>query len=194
MRIKISSGEIRKYLDAETPDFPKYASPLINLANRYAQGTRPRIVGQLSDLIQEFEGKTLVEWERWYLDRKPDAIRMATERILEKLKEFENSIANIDRETIERWVRDLVIVKTFTGLRLQGAILKRGAEIKGTDFRFSGPEEESQGIDGFLGSMPVSIKPHTYKLKAELADAINAKLIYYEKTDDGIDVDFGDVL
>jgi hypothetical protein len=43
VKIKITIEEIRKYLDIETPDFPKYVAPLINLANQYAQGTRPKI-------------------------------------------------------------------------------------------------------------------------------------------------------
>jgi len=45
MKVKITIEEIRKYLDIETPEFPKYVAPLINLANQYAQGTRPRVVG-----------------------------------------------------------------------------------------------------------------------------------------------------
>jgi len=75
MKVKISNKEIRRYLDIETPEFQKYVAPLINLANLYAQGTRPNVVGQMSELIQEFEGKTLVEWEKWYLKKKPDAIK-----------------------------------------------------------------------------------------------------------------------
>jgi hypothetical protein len=67
---KITIEEIRKYMDIETPEFPKYVAPLINLANQYAQGTRPKVVGQMSELIQEFEGKTLQESEEWYLKKK----------------------------------------------------------------------------------------------------------------------------
>jgi hypothetical protein len=37
-------------LDA-LPSFPKYTTKLMNLANQNAQGTRPQIVGQMSELI-----------------------------------------------------------------------------------------------------------------------------------------------
>jgi len=194
MKIKISIEEIRKYLDIGTPEFPKYVAPLINLANQYAHGTRPKAVGQMSKLIQEFEGKTLSEWEEWYLKKKPDAIKNATEKILQKLKEFKNSLNKIDRATVEQWVRDLVIVKTFAGLRFQEAILKKGAELKGTDYRLSEPDEESKGIDGYIGDIPVSIKPHTYDVKAALPEHIGVKIIYYRKVDDGIEVDYGEIL
>ena len=194
MKIKIGNEDIRKYLDIETPDFPKYSAPLMNLANRFAQGTRPRIVGQMSDLIQEFEGKTLAEWEKWYRAKKPDAIKNATERILAMLKNLKNALDKIDAAIVEEWVKDLVIVKTFIGLRFQEAILKKGAEIKGTDYRLSEPDEESKGIDGYLGDVPVSIKPHTYKIKDELPEHIPIKIIYYEKVDDGIEVDYGKIV
>jgi hypothetical protein len=194
VKIKITIEEIRKYLDIETPEFPKYVSPLINLANRYAQGTRPKVVGQMSELIQEFEGKTLREWEEWYLKKNPDAIRNATEKILLKLKELKNALSKIDQATVEQWVRDLVIVKTFAGLRFQEAILKKGAEIKRTSYRLAEPDEESKGIDGYIGNIPVSIKPHTYKVKSELPEHIGTKIIYYRKVDDGIEVDYGEIL
>ena len=194
MKVKITIEEIRKYLDIETPEFPKYVAPLINLANQYAQGTRPKVVGQMSELIQEFEGKTLSEWEEWYLKKKPDAIRTATEKILQKLNDLKSSLNQIDRETVEKWVRDLVIVKTFAGLRFQEAILKKGAEIKGTNYRLAEVGEESKGIDGYIGDIPVSIKPYSYEVKAALPEHIEAKIIYYKKVDNGIEVDYKEIL
>lgn len=194
MKIKIGVEEIRKYLDIETPEFPKYVAPLINLANQYAQGTRPKVVGQMSELVQQFTGKTLPEWEKWYLKQKPDAIQQATEKILRMLKNLRNTINKIDNAMVEQWVRDLVIVKTFIGLRFQEAILKKGAEIKGTNYRLAEPDKESKGIDGYIGDISVSIKPHTYKTKASLPEHIDIKIIYYRKIDDGIEVDYGEIL
>ncbi len=31
MKVKITIEEIRRYLDIETPEFPKYVAPLLNL-------------------------------------------------------------------------------------------------------------------------------------------------------------------
>jgi len=194
MKVKITIEEIKKSLDIETPEFPKYVAPLINLANQYAQGTRPKVVGQMSELIREFRGRTLSEWEEWYLKKNPDAIKNATQKILQKLKELKDAINSIDSNIVEQWVRDLVIVKTFIGLRFQEVILKKGAEIKGTNYRLAEPKEEAKGIDGYIGEIPVSIKPATYKIKASLPENINAKIIYYRKIRDGIEVDYGEIL
>ena len=193
MKVRISNEEIRRYLEIETLDFSKYVAPLINLANQYAQGTRPKVVGQMSELIHQFEGKTLSEWEKWYLERNPDAIRNATEKILQMLKNLKNTIDKIDESMVERWVKDLVIVKTLIGLRFQEAILKKGAEIKGTSCRLSSRDEESKGVDGYIGDIPVSIKPHTYEVKASLPEQIDIKIIYYKKIKGGIEVDYEEI-
>lgn len=95
---------------------------------------------------------------------------------------------------IEQWVSDLVIVKTFAGLRFQEAILRKGAEIMGTDYRLSNPDEESKGIDGYIGDIPVSIKPQTYKAKPSLPEHIPIKILFYQKIDDGIEVDYSEIL
>jgi uncharacterized protein YukE len=193
MKTKITYEEIRDYMDIETPEFPKYMKPLINLANRFAQGTRPRVVGQMSDLIQHFTGKSLSEWEKWYSEQKPEAIKEATEKIVLKLNDLRNTLNKIDQAVVEKWVRDLVIVKTFVGLRFQEAILKRLAETKNTTYRLSEPDEESQGVDGYLGNTPVSIKPHTYKSEDSLSEHIQVKIIYYKKLDDGLEVDYAEI-
>jgi hypothetical protein len=148
----------------------------------------------MSELIHEFEGKTLTEWEEWYLEKKPNAIKEATQKILQKLGELRDAMDKIDEETVSQWVRDLVIVKTFVGLRFQEAILKKGAEIKGTNYRLSNPDEEARGIDGYIGNFPVSIKPHTYDVKASLPEHIEVKIIRYKKIMDGIEVDYTEIL
>jgi uncharacterized protein YukE len=194
MKIKLSNEEIRKCLEIDSPEFPTYTTQLLNLANQNAQGTRPRVVGQMSELIQHFTGQTLAEWEQWYLERKPDAIRQATEKVVHMVENLREAVEKIDGDMVERWVRDLVIVKTFMGLRFQEAILRKGAEIKGLDYHLSDFAEESKGIDGYIGEIPVSIKPETYKTKSALQENIKVKTIYYEKVKNGIQVDYEQIM
>lgn len=194
MKIKLNNEEIRKLLDIESPEYPIYTTQLLNLANQNAQGTRPRVVGQMSELIQHFTGQTLAEWEQWYLERKPDAIRQATEKVLRMVENLKEAMKKIDRDMVEKWVEDLVIVKTFMGLRFQEAILRKGAEIKGLDYYLSDFTEESEGIDGYIGKIPVSIKPDTYKTKSALQENIQVKTIYYKKVKNGIKVDYEQIM
>jgi uncharacterized protein YukE len=195
VKVKITNEEIRKVLDAEIPVFPKYVSPLINLANYYAKGTAPRVVGQMSELINEFQGSTLDAWQNWYLSKHPGKIDTAVEKILQMLECFKKQLNEIDKPMVELWVKDLVLVKTFIGLRLQEPILRKAAELLDTSFRFADPSAEAIGVDGYVGEIPVSIKPITYREKSSLPEKIvDIKIIYYTKQDDGIEVDFGDLI
>jgi len=193
MKIKLTNEAIRKSLEISKPEFPKYVRQIINLSNQNAQGTRPKVVGQLTDLIQEFTGRTLEEWEQWYLKRYPDAIKSAKEKILTMLENLKDTMNKIDEKMINEWVKDLVIVQTFIGLKFQEAILKKGAEIKGVEYKLSEKTEESQGIDGYIGGIPISIKPETYKIKKSLSEEIPAKIMYYKKVKNGIEVDYSEV-
>lgn len=105
------------------------------------------------------------------------------------IENLKDAINKIDEKMIREWVEDLVIDKTFIGLKFQEAILKRVAKLKKTDYKLSNPQEESRGIDGFIGNIPVSIKPITYKTKNMLNEKIEVKLIFYDKKKDGINVD-----
>jgi hypothetical protein len=191
MKVRIKNKELLDYLKVDKPAFPKYVSPLINFANFYARGTVPEIVGQMTDLIQQFPGKSLTEWEEWYMEQNPDGIIRAIDLIMKKLEELKLVLSKIDGEIVEKWVKDLVIVKSYVGLKFQKAILMKAAEIKGCKFRMPTSEEESKGIDGHIGEVPVSIKPETYDAKSSLPEGIAVTIIYYKKLKDGIEVDFG---
>jgi len=191
-KIKIKNEEVTQLLDAEVVSFPKYATQLINLANQNAQGTRPEVVGQMSELIKEFKGKKLEEWGKWYLNKYPEAIEKAKTKILQMMGNLKEVIPLIDAQMIEAWVKDLVIVKTFVGLKFQEAIMKRVAATMGKGYRMSDPEDEAKGIDGYIGEIPISIKPQTYESKQMLPEIIGVHIIYYDKVKDGINIFFED--
>jgi len=193
--IKISNEELELELLGKKKEFPKYLSPILNLANRFAQATRPEVVGQMTELIKQCPHKTYEEWKKWYLTNNPNAINNATTKIMNMLTNFKNVISKVDERVVREWVEDLVLVKTFIGLRFQEVILKRIASLTGKEYRMATPEEESKGIDGFIDGVPVSIKPITYKLeKGRLIEKIKGKVIYYKKVEDGIEFDASEIL
>lgn len=192
--VKILNNEVLNLLDTEVSTFPKYATQILNLANQNAQGTRPSVVGQMSDLIQDFKGNKIKDWEEWYLEKHPESITNAAKKIFEMVTNFKDVMSQIDRDMVEKWVKDLVVIKTFVGLKFQEAILKSVSQFFETGYRLAQPAEESAGIDGFIGDKPVSIKPTTYDLKKSLAEIIEAPVIYYEKVKDGIKVSFDENL
>ena len=162
----------------------------MNLANQNAHGTRPPVVGQMTELFQEFGGKSYEEWEAWYRIQKPEALDNATDRIYAMVEKLQAAVQQIDKSMVREWAEDLVFVKTFIGLCFQEAILARIAQIKGVHYRMATAEEESKGIDGFIGTTAVSVKPSTYDLKNMLHEEIQAEMVFYEKKDDGVIVSF----
>ena len=75
-KFKISNDKIAELSNAPLYEFPKYVTQVINLVNSNAGGTRPKVVGQMSELIKEFDGKTITEWIEWYSERYPNAVDM----------------------------------------------------------------------------------------------------------------------
>ena len=193
MQFTIKNEEIEMYNESNSYSFPKYTSQLINWANQNAQGTRPAVVGQMSELFPEFresgEEKTVKGWHQWYNARYPDAVEKATDKIWTQVNNLRNAIGLIDREMVEKWVEDLIINKTFNGLYVQKAILAALAGKKGENYRLATPYEESQGIDGYVGNIPYSVKPSSYKTMGCLSEAINVNMIYYDKTKSGLKVE-----
>ncbi len=191
--VKLSFKDLAEAITGEKTEFPKYTTWIINQVNRISQATRPKVVGQMSDLIQDCPYKSFEGWKKWYKETHPDAVKNATKKISDKFKEVKEAFDSVDYGLIEKWVEDLVIVKTFLGLRVQEAILKKIAKMGKKKYRLSKPEEESKGIDGFIGNVPVSIKPKTYKLMKHLQDKIDVVIITYEKKGDGIVISYSQI-
>lgn len=190
MKKTIKNPEIASLSNAPTYHFPKYTTTLINVINRAAQGTRPKVVGQMSDLINEFDGHTIEEWITWYNERHPTAIEDATEKIYANFLLQKEAMNQITKELIKEWVKDIVYTKTFCGLKVQQAILAYIANTLHKEWRLANPEEESQGIDGYIGDQPVQIKSTTYKTEDHLNELIDVPIVYYEKKKNGFEIEY----
>lgn len=193
MKYTLKNQNIENSNGSESFSFPKYTSQLINWANQNAQGTRPVVVGQMSELFPEFmasgEEITAENWRNWYIERHPEAFEKATDKIYAQVQNLRDAIPLIDREMVEHWVEDLVVSKTFNGLYVQKAILASLAERNGATYRLATPDEEAVGIDGYVGEMPYSVKPDTYKTMGRLSETIDVKMIYYTKTKTGLTIE-----
>lgn len=190
--MKIQNAEVQELLVGKMYEYPKYVTQILNLANANTQGTRPKVVGQMSDLIQKFDGKTVAEWSEWYLERYPNSIDVATDKVFVMIDLLRNAIDKIDRDMVRMWVEELVIVKTYAGLKFQDAILRKISDRHNKSYRLSTRYEESSGIDGYIGTRPVSIKPNTYRAMMALNESIDVSIIFYEKRKNDIVVEYDD--
>ena len=184
----IKTDIVKEELGIPVIGFPKYTTQIINLAGSNAASSRPKVVGQMSDLTVESEARTLQEWREFYMASRPDAHQAAADKIEAMIENLRVAMDCIDRDMIDEWVDDLLINKTFYGFRAQDVILGQMSQRLGLTLTQATPEDESRGIDGYLGGRPVSVKPTTYKQKA-LGENIPCPIIYYEKKSNGVRVD-----
>ena len=189
-KLQLNNAELAAAVSGRSPEFPKYTTQLMNLANQNAQGTRPKVVGQMTELFRESGASAFREWDAWYRKKEPEALDVATDKVYAMVEKLQSAIQQIDKAMVREWVEDLVVTKTFVGLCFEEAILSKIAEYKGATYRLSTPAEESQGIDGFVGDTAVSIKPLTYSTKDMLGEEIQGKLVLYEKKKNGITFSF----
>lgn len=185
--IRLSEDEREELVADIDPKFPKYTTQIMNTANQNSQGTRPATVGQLNEIIEEYKEQypdgDFEDWRQFYFENYDggENIEEATDKVFDMVVKMREAAEEIDREMVNRWVKDLVLYKTYTGLgRNEEAILKKLSEEYDLPYELGTAEDESKGIDGYLGSQPVSVKPITYKQKARLQEDIDAPIVYYE--------------
>jgi len=197
MKFKLSKKQVQKSNEGKviSPSFPKYTTQIINQASQNAQATRPKVVGQLSEIFPNFissETKTDIKsWNDFYQKNYPKAIETATQKIMGQIKNLKEAIDKIDEGMVREWVKDLVINKTFEGLSIQKAALEKIGEEKGENFTPALPEDEAKGIDGYVGDTAYSVKPDTFKAKnaRSISKEVNVKMVYYTKTDDEFEIE-----
>lgn len=190
MKKKISNKLVATLSNASCFQFPKYTTMLINQINQTAQGTRPKVVGQMSELIQAFDGKTLIEWIEWYNTQQPNAVDNATDKIYQQFLKLKAAMELIDKNLIREWVKDLLYTKTYCGLKVQQAIIAFLADLYDDNWRLATKDEESRGIDGYIGNRPIQIKSSTYKTEAHLNELIEVPIVFYEKKNDGLVIEY----
>ena len=109
-KFKISNEYISKCNDTEISEYPKYTTQVINLANQNAGGTRPRNVGQLSELLPEYLSSpgeaSLSGWKEWYNERYPDAVNNAVERVWDQVNNLRDCMDYIDKHILSRIFND----------------------------------------------------------------------------------------
>ena len=133
--VKILNADIQETISGVKIEFPKYTTQVMNLANSNAQATRPKNVGQLSDLIQEFKGNKISEWRTFYTEKYPNAIKEAAKKVHDMCV-TRGMDKNITPTLAEMWVDDLIITKTFIGLKFQEAILSKISKVISQYFTF----------------------------------------------------------
>ena len=170
----------------------KYIGSVINLGNSFSQATRPKHVGQMSELIQRFRDESIEHdvnaWESFYgSEIGYEKIENASTKIWHCVQQIKENLEHLKEEDVYEWTKDLIIDKTHAGLQIQLDVLKMISN--GLPYRLATTEEESHGIDGYVGDEAVSIKPKTYmNHPASNVENIPYRMVYYTNGKAGLKV------
>ncbi|ELZ47235.1 hypothetical protein C463_02923 [Halorubrum californiense DSM 19288] len=166
-------------------DNPKYTTYLLRPAVNLSQSNRPKVVGQMSDIIEEFRQKhpdgTFEDWVTYYKTEYDgdDRLEEATDIAYPMVEKMRQAFEQIDEEMTHDFLRDLVLFKTYEGFDIQEAVLRKLGELYDEDATRATAADESKGIDGYIGEQPVQIKPTTYP--DDLQEGIDVPIVTYDE-------------
>lgn len=186
---RISVEERDRLVSEEVEDFPvdnpKYTTYLLRPAVNLSQSNRPKVVGQMSDIIEEFRQKhpdgTFEDWVTYYETEYDgdDRLEEATDIAYPMVEKMRQAFEQIDEEMTHDFLRDLVLFKTYEGFDIQEAVLRKLGELYDEDVTRATAADESKGIDGYIGEQPVQIKPTTYP--DDLQEGIDVPIVTYDE-------------
>ena len=174
----------------------KYHSAFLNIVNKDAHSSRPETVGKLAteifpNYIDNATNPTPESWKKHYQDTHSEEYNNGLTKFKKQFKKEKQAINNITDDDLQAYYDDLMFNKTFKGLYAQNEILKDIATDKNTEFRKPTATEEGQGIDGYIGDVPYSVKSETYKNSAaKNNETINAIMVYYKDNQKDKTIDY----
>lgn len=191
--IKLTANDFKGLVKRERCTFPKNTKPILNIATQNAQCTRPAYVGSMKEYFTEFLnsdfGKSVEDWENFYKTEKDGVakIKAAVDRLHNYLNKMPLDHEVFTRKIAEDYILDLVINKTHYGMSGEYYAVLATAKYFDLPYRFSTAEEETQGIDAWIGDFPVQIKPHDSVAKHHVrngADVDKTLVVTYEAKKD----------
>ena len=184
--IKLTAKNYDTIIQRQRRTWPKYSTQLMNIASQNCKATSPKNVGSMKELWLQMRHAgirgTLENWTNFYNQQKgQDTLTIAGQKIYDML--IKMSIHNITIDMAIEYVKEVVYNKTQMGLGGEEMAVQVVADYYNAPYKFSTAEEETAGIDAWIGDYPVQVKPHDSVFKAHVhnhADMHNVLFVTYE--------------
>jgi hypothetical protein len=167
--------------------WPKYSTQKLNIAAANCKAFDKEIVGSAKDLWLEMRSlKIRGTFENWcsFYKSKPyiQNIPQQTDKLFAMIQKME--IGGVTRDMCEDYIWEVLENKTHMGMAREEMAIEAVANYYKLPYRFSTAEEETQGIDGWIGDdIPVQVKPEDSVFKAHVhnhPDRNKVLLVTYE--------------
>jgi len=170
------------------PDIPKYGGGLLQKANSLGSATYGDHIADVSPVfelfVQQNSELSYPDWVDFYQETR-DAEKELTgatnllRKYMTRLRDTADGI--LEDELCREWAEDMVYRRPFQGFTREREIADHFRRKYGFDCRVTSTHrEESKGINLYLGTQPVSVKPTSYiTSKADNVDD-GIPIVYYE--------------
>lgn len=184
--IKLTAKNYQGLVQRSRRDWPKYATQLMNIAGQNCKATSPKNIGSCKDAWTQMRAQgipgTLENWTNFYKQvHGEQKLVEAGKKIHVMLDKM--GITWITQDMAIDYAKEIAYNKTHMGLGGEEMAVEVVAAYLQKEFRFSTPEEESQGTDAWIGGKPVQVKPHDSVFKGHVHNHANKEthlIITYE--------------
>jgi hypothetical protein len=185
--IKLTAKHYKPVFQTNRREWPKYSTQILNIASQNCKATSTRNIGSIKELWLEMRQSgirgTLKNWTNFYNSKKGETILDDAGKKLYQMI-LKMGVINIDEEMCIDYVKETVYNKTHMGLAGEEMAVEVVADYFKLDYRFSNAEEEKEGIDAWIGDVPVQVKKHDGVFKSHVrthADYDKTLVVTYEE-------------
>lgn len=165
---EITVAEDSVYENLPEFEWEKYQRGFLGILNNaYNQSCNSgtKTLGDMSKITSEFDGGSFDDFlNYYYIEHDGEQARIsAIERMADNLVSRVESVGGeLERHEAIKWSRkyvDSMIVNSYKGFMSEEKALNLVAAEREESWRTAPPEEESEGIDGYVGGKSVQVKP-----------------------------------
>jgi len=184
--IKLTAKNYRGVVHRQRREWPKYSTQLLNVAGQNCKVFDVKKVGSAKETWLEMRSQgirgTFENWCNFY-NSKPFVhnIPAQAQKLYEMIQKMQ--VGGITLEMCEDYIKEVIYNKTHMGMAGEEMAVEAVGQHLGKTVRFSTAEEESQGIDGWVGEIPVQVKPNDSVFKGHVhnhPDRERVLLVTYE--------------
>jgi hypothetical protein len=169
--IKLTAKNFKGVVHRARREWPKYSTQLLNVAGQNCKAFDVRQVGSAKETWLEMRQQgipgTFENWCNFY-NSKPFAnnIPAQAQRLYEMIQKMQ--IGGISYDMCEDYIKEVIYNKTHMGMAGEEMAIQAVGSYYSLPVRFSDAQEEAQGIDGWIGEIPVQVKPEGSAFKGHV--------------------------
>jgi hypothetical protein len=171
MDVEITVDDTEVYDSLPSFKWEKYQRGYMGILNNaYNQSCNcgTKVLGDMSEITSSFEGGSYDDFIEYYYrvhdgkKRRRQAVKRMAENIIKRVRAVGGDVP--DSKAVKwsnRYIHSM-LVNSYRGFMDEARAIELVADELGEEWRVASSDEESDGIDGYIGDQSVQVKPLSY--------------------------------